>query len=513
MSSYDEADSIVLHRFFHHSADKVGKELLGFSRLSTEDETGQTGKQTWDNLCSTLVEMGQPVLIPPPSKDISAHHLLFQEFMRAHEHKSVDLVRDLFRALPTPPNVNPIFALSLCRINVETVELDVLIMHIFKTLSARSGNFDVVIDCTGFTTSSEIPLLWLKVFLERCPQDFVQGFSRAFILNANNAAAKFLRKLYHINAGTPLAKASFAVSSIQDLKHHLPEVASNALTYAASLEQERSIVYNQVAQQARHGMRLPISLFICETHIRIVSLRSHTIWPGLECRINEIILLSDIGDVYNVSTGHEANEFIVRRSRYGGTLYFSSLERDAIVHAIRTNKGKLRADNVQSYERTYSSGEVSATILNIALLNLGAEDDALRSTAYDLACSVSGSLNFDDSQTIPVNGLFFLYSLFAPNASVGGFVPANPLSLAAHMSERLAVHSPNLTLDVITEFARGFHRSSRPHKAICLYYLQPWIKNLSNLPDLGSNAGSRLRDAFRILIDLLIKDEEVSIRS
>jgi hypothetical protein len=67
-------------------------------------------------------------------------------------------------------------------------------------------------------------------------------------------------------------------------------------------------------------------------------------------------------------------------------------------------KSKLRMDNVQAYDRTYSSGEISATILNIALLNLGAEDDALRSTAYDLACSVSGSLNFDDSQTIPVNG-------------------------------------------------------------------------------------------------------------
>jgi hypothetical protein len=170
-------------------------------------------------------------------------------------------------------------------------------------------------------------------------------------------------------------------------------------------------------------------------------------------------------------------------------------------------------DNVQAYDRTYSSREIFATILNIALLNLGAEDDALRSTAYDLACSVSGSLNFDDSHTIPVNGK-------GPNEcsnassdhTTGGFVPANPLSLAAHMSERLAVHSPNLTLDVITEFARGFHKSSRPHKAICLYYLQPWIKNLSTLPDPSTphaNPGGRLRDAFRILIDILIKDEEV----
>jgi hypothetical protein len=61
-------------------------------------------------------------------------------------------------------------------------------------------------------------------------------------------------------------------------------------------------------------------------------MRSQNIWPGLDCHTNEIILLADIGDVYNVATGHDTNEFIVRRSRYGGALYFSSLERDSIVH-------------------------------------------------------------------------------------------------------------------------------------------------------------------------------------
>jgi neurofibromin 1 len=169
--------------------------------------------------------------------------------------------------------MNSVYALALSRVNVETVELDVLITHIFKTLASKSGNFDVVIDCTGFTMTSEIPLLWLKVFLERCPLEFVQGFSRAFLLNVNNAAAKFLRKLYHISAGNPLAKSSISVSSIEDLKNHLPAATAEALTHTTLLERERAVVYNQVAQQSRHGMRLPVSLTICETHIRILSVR------------------------------------------------------------------------------------------------------------------------------------------------------------------------------------------------------------------------------------------------
>lgn len=44
---------------------------------------------------------------------------------------------------------------------------------------------------------------------------------------------------------------------------------TNFLT--ASLESERAISYSPVAQQARYGMRLPVSLSVCETHIRILT--------------------------------------------------------------------------------------------------------------------------------------------------------------------------------------------------------------------------------------------------
>jgi hypothetical protein len=64
-------------------------------------------------------------------------------------------------------------------------------------MTVEEHDFAVIIDCPGFTTTSEIPLLWFKIFLELIPAVLVEGFSRCFILNPNNAAAKFL-KLYHI---------------------------------------------------------------------------------------------------------------------------------------------------------------------------------------------------------------------------------------------------------------------------------------------------------------------------
>jgi len=68
-------------------------------------------------------------------------------------------------------------------------------------MAMEERDFDVIIDCTGFTTTSEIPLLWFKIYLELVPVELVERFSRCFILNPNNTAAKFLRKLYHICGG------------------------------------------------------------------------------------------------------------------------------------------------------------------------------------------------------------------------------------------------------------------------------------------------------------------------
>ena len=49
------------------------------------------------------------------------------------------------------------------------------------------------------------------------------------------------------------------------------------------------------------------------------------------CRATEIIPLVDISDVYNVQTGQDAFEFIIRKIRHGSTLYFTSQQRDLIV--------------------------------------------------------------------------------------------------------------------------------------------------------------------------------------
>ncbi len=76
-------------------------------------------------------------------------------------------------------------------------------------------------------------------------------------------------------------------------------------------------------------------------------MKATAISNSMSCRATEIIPLADISDIYNVATGHDANEFIIRKIRHGTTLYFTSSTRDSVVkvrywrlnrHALATNR-------------------------------------------------------------------------------------------------------------------------------------------------------------------------------
>jgi hypothetical protein len=65
----------------------------------------------------------------------------------------------------------------------------------------------------------------------------------------------------------------------------------------------------------------------------------------------------------------------------------------------------VKDNNAHAIERTYTSKEISATLLNIGFLNLSSEDDAFHTTAYDLICAVASSLSYDDNQVVPGHGM------------------------------------------------------------------------------------------------------------
>ena len=93
----DPTDIIVLHRFFHKHADKIGKELLSLSKPSIDGETSAvTGKRAWDGLCALLVDLGPPLEAPRLSSAHSSEHREYYDFMARHANHDTSSVSHLF---------------------------------------------------------------------------------------------------------------------------------------------------------------------------------------------------------------------------------------------------------------------------------------------------------------------------------------------------------------------------------------------------------------------------------
>ncbi|KAH8118768.1 hypothetical protein DFH11DRAFT_1839273 [Phellopilus nigrolimitatus] len=498
--TFDETDAIVLHRFFEKHADKVGKDLLSLNKTSKEGEAAVVGrKKAWDTLCAALVEMGQPVEVPRLSSSSSLNLDIYRDFMSRNADRNTGSVQDLFSQIAVKDDVL-IYLLAICKFDIEVLDFELVVYHIFKTLSSPGNDtksFELIIDCTNYTTASEIPMQWFKFFIELTPSDVRARLRTAHILNCNLPMQRFLRKLYNICSGIFFIEIRPKLS-VAELDEALHCDVSTALHTAWTLEQEEKQVFRGVMLRQAHLLRVPVNLAVAQSHLRIDSVKPQNVYAQFSCKTTEIVPFGDIGDIYNVSTGRDANEFIIRRNRNGGTLYFSSPERDLIVKTIRTAKSRMNVSRSIFFDRFSRLSNVSAALLNIAMYNTHHESPDLRSAAYDLLAAVCSSINYNGASLLP---------------SFGGFIPGRPMVVVTQLSEKLSVFAPELTLDFISQVCLELDKAASTQKGICLIYLNPWIKNFNKFCDptnkLYELSGARLRDCIRLLLDLTVRDVEV----
>ncbi|KAF8806096.1 hypothetical protein BYT27DRAFT_7141632 [Phlegmacium glaucopus] len=498
----DDTDVVVLHRFLHKHADKLGKELLSLSKQSPEDESSAVpGKRAWDGLCALLVDLGPPMEVPRLSNLTSDEHREYSDLMARHANRNTASVEGLFIETDIRDD-DAVFVLLFSTIDVANLDIELFMYYIFKTLQSdtyRSQNFDIILDCTSFTSKSEVPLQWLKYCAEVIPADILVRFSTTRILNPNTLAQKYLRRLYNVSAGTPLCSAIKAYSSVHQLLDDVATAALPSLAFAMSLEQGNQETFTDVTM--KNSMRVPVALKVGSGHIRVTSVKSLPISPGLSCQSTDLIPLTDVSDVYNVSTGQELYEFIIRR-RQGVTVYFSSPSRDTIVKTIRSAKGRLKGVQAPLTERFSRFSNVPATLLHIGLLSVDLNDEELRGAAYDLLGAVCNYLKYDKSPIV---------------TSKAGFISGDPIAFVVNLSENLAEFAPQLTLDFIHEVSAAMSsmdKASTSNRLSCLQYMSPWIRNLSHFANaahpLYERSGARLRDCIRTLSDLSVAYPEIT---
>ncbi|KAF4620069.1 hypothetical protein D9613_004830 [Agrocybe pediades] len=477
----DDTDAVVLHRFFQKHADKIGKELLSLSRPSPNGETaGIIGKRSWDTLCALLVDLGPPMEPPQLSDASSADHYEYLDLVNKYANKSTSSVEHLFLETDIQDST-AVFVLRLSQIDVENLDIELFMYHILKTLSSptyESRKYDIILDCTGFASPSEVPLQWLKYCAEVVPEDIRSRFVVTRILSPNLLTQKYLRRLYNVAAGAPFCQEIKMYTSVMELLEDVRSKALPALSYPVSLEQEPFEEFTGITMT--QPAWFPVTLRVGRTHIRVTSVKAMPVSPGISCKSTELILVSDLTDCYNISTATEQDQFIIRL-RNGQTFYFKTVAREPAVKAIRTAKATLKDVPTPLAESFTVFSNVAATLLHIGFFSVDLDDEELRTAAYDLLGAVCKYLKYDQSPLISCKS---------------GFVSGDPVTFVYNLSEKLSTFAPDLTLDFIHE------------------YLSPWIKNISLFGnpthDLYEKSGVRQRDCIRTLTDISLKFPDIT---
>ncbi|KAI1796034.1 hypothetical protein LXA43DRAFT_649826 [Ganoderma leucocontextum] len=504
--SYDDTDTIVLHRFFERHADKIGKELLSSSKVLAEKMTPEAeaaaanGKRAWDALCAALVELGQPLESPKLSTLTSREHRDYLDLMSRCDRRDTTAIQELFVEGITPQDSDAVFVLSVSKIDVEVLDLELLLYYIFKCVTSATNegrNFDIIFDCTGFNSISQVPAQWLKFATETIPIDIWRRFTNLRFLTPNSFALRYFRRLYNNLTSGPATESphiTIHTSVAELLSQYTEGLTAASLGYAAEISDD----FQEVTMRHAHPMRVPVTMRIAQSHIRITTTKALPISNLLSSKATEIIPLSDINDVYNVSTGHDSHEFIIRKVRQGVTMYFSSPHRDSIVKAVRAAKGLMQTTYLPSTERHNRLSNIITTLLRIALVGISSDDEDPRTASFELLSAICTYLDFEGRPAVPSKGVY---------------TTGHPGSFLVLVSEGLAGHAPHLTMDFISEIAGNIAKLDIPMRANCLQYLGPWIKNLPLFADPSSKlyepSGTRFRDCIRMLIDLTTSEVEL----
>lgn len=90
-----------------------------------------------------------------------------EEFMRRHAGRRTDSVANIFYEGPEGQSGRRIFYFVLS--NVGLADYDLLGYRVFQLLGNISDPFDVIIDMTGYSAATDLPMTWLVKMVQICP--------------------------------------------------------------------------------------------------------------------------------------------------------------------------------------------------------------------------------------------------------------------------------------------------------------------------------------------------------
>ncbi|KAJ1842146.1 Ras GTPase activating protein ira2, partial [Coemansia sp. RSA 2703] len=430
----------------------------------------------------------------------------------------------------------PVVYVIARRMQMQYLDMDLVMLHILRLIEPFSTKgFEVFFDLTQFGPANEVSAQWLGQLKRIVPESIINNVQSIYWYNVNSHFRKYAK---NVNLSLPqrLARRSVFPHTLSDLSEFLASPQADLPPGTVSLDSDNGINISPVTRVSRSQPALPCMVKVTPEAMQITALRRQEVF-GLSTYFNDVFHITEISDVQmmpntdfpvsadgsEASSSHKIRGGLQRTAsrnsesengpngrgksedqlvsiRFEGgsiPLIFSSPKAELLFKALRSARARFTTHtNVQTVqERAIRPADVPGTLLNVALLNCGSENSALRISAYRMLISVVATFNMDVGHELA----------FASDLCL----PPNPLQFIFRICTRLSISAPDMTLELLSEALLAFTKCAQNLKPWILHYIQPWLLCLGQFTHdttTHPDANERTLDIIRSLVRLHLKE-------
>jgi neurofibromin 1 len=517
-----EEDIAALH--YHLSLN-----LENMRRVLTSADSKQKGSHAFLSLTSVLAQLGPAA--EPSKKNAGAfgaapgasaaaskgkgNNNLHAEFMAEMAKLDVSalVAKKIFYKQGVTKDKQPVFYYIARRLDKQDkafAQLDTLLYHILKTVQPDAAKkFVLVIDCTLFNKEHELPYAWITKFRQVAPAG-LDNLTRIFFVNVNHTFKKYSKRIGKLVSRVK-SKMEF-LPSVSALTQHIPEKELGLPTSTLAVEKDVKATFSPVQKLMQYSNQKEVIIRISTNLVEVITAKQHSVF-GKRVPLAD---LYHISSMFEINHAVDTNEVVIKyyedgaQERGGGavqSLAFKCPASDRIIMALKASKARLNlakpAADASSRKRSFRASDVPGTLLNMALLNLGNTNAALRVEAYNLLASLCASFNLSVQMNLwETSGLS---------------IPKNTNSFIVGLSKKLARTEGHMTLEFLIEALHGIEKikANLPGKQLCLNYITHWLPNLRNFCLLTDKPESALNidkttQIIVMLMDFTIKETSMT---
>ncbi|KAJ2332894.1 Ras GTPase activating protein ira2, partial [Coemansia sp. RSA 2681] len=363
---------------------------------------------------------------------------MFYDILRRDANRSTDAIakKAIIYLGGVSREKRPVIYVIARRMQMQYLDMDAVLLHTLRLIEPMATKgFEVFFDLTQFGPANEVPIQWLRQLKRIIPEAIIGNVQAIYWYNVNSYFRKYAKQ-GNLSLPQRLARRSVFPHSLSDLHEFLASPQADLPPGTVSLDSDNGINVTPVSRVSRSNPPMPCMVKVTPEAVQITALRRQEVF-GLSTYFNDVYHITEISDLQIApvadqyfhgdtdadsshkvrsalqrtasrnsegerstnSKGTKVEEQVVSIRFEGGSapVMFASPKAELLYKAIRSARSRYtsHASAATVQERVIRPSDVPGTLLNVALLNCGAENATLRISAYRMLISVVATFNMD----------------------------------------------------------------------------------------------------------------------